>query len=74
MLSREEQEQIINLKNSNRTVEKKIIYGKNETFFSTGLLSHSFNLKSAFNYKVDNDTEGTTFQNAWITVDYIFYR
>lgn len=73
-LSRSEQDSIINLQNTNHTVEKKMKYDINNTLFSTGSISHKFNLKSVYKYIVDGDTEGTTYQDEWITVDYIFHR
>lgn len=42
--------------------------------FSTGTLRHSFNFLSVYKHKVGNETEGTTNQEEWVTVDYIFYR
>ncbi|XP_044749357.1 protein angel homolog 2-like isoform X2 [Coccinella septempunctata] len=41
--------------------------------FSSGTLSHPFSFKSAYNHYRNNDIEGTTYQDRWITVDYIFY-
>lgn len=45
-----------------------------DALFSTGILSHELKLQSAFIHTVGNDTVGTTNQDGWITVDYIFYR
>lgn len=42
--------------------------------FSSGTLSHPFVFKSAYNHYRNDDIEGTTYQDRWITVDYIFYR
>lgn len=42
--------------------------------FSSGTLTHNFVFNSVYKHKRNSDTEGTTYQNAWITVDYIFYR
>ncbi|XP_049885053.1 protein angel homolog 1 isoform X2 [Pectinophora gossypiella] len=42
--------------------------------FNSGLVSHSLNLKSTYNkYKPDGCQEATTFQDFWITVDYIYF-
>ncbi|KAL3266030.1 hypothetical protein HHI36_010217 [Cryptolaemus montrouzieri] len=41
--------------------------------FSSGTLSHPFYFKSAYNHISNKDIEGTTYQERWITVDYIFY-
>ncbi|XP_058790822.1 protein angel-like [Phymastichus coffea] len=42
--------------------------------FSSGLLTHPFRFKSVYNHTDKNGrSEATTFQNRWITVDYIFY-
>lgn len=43
---------------------------------SSGIINHSFNFKSAYYHKLhrsNNAPEVTTFQDRWITVDYIFY-
>lgn len=42
--------------------------------FSTGTLRHNFSFLSVYKHGTGNDTEGTTFQDEWVTVDYIFYR
>lgn len=42
--------------------------------YSSGLLSHNFAFKSVYSHKNNGNVEGTTFQNEWVTVDYIFYR
>ena len=42
--------------------------------FSSGLLTHPFQFRSVYSH-IDKSgrSEATTFQNKWITVDYIFY-
>lgn len=42
--------------------------------FCTGKLTHNFALLSVYQHYIKNDMEGTTFQDQWLTVDYIFYR
>lgn len=44
--------------------------------FSSGTLSHQFPLKSVYSHFVDgsnDDVEATTYQDEWVSVDYIFY-
>ncbi|XP_063699923.1 protein angel [Culicoides brevitarsis] len=42
--------------------------------FSTGELRHKFNFNSVYEHKLGQaDQEASTFQDQWITVDYIFY-
>jgi protein angel len=42
--------------------------------FSSGFLTHPFQLNSVYKHlKKKGKSEVTTFQNKWITVDYIFY-
>lgn len=42
--------------------------------FSSGLLTHPFQFRSVYSHKnSDGRNEATTFQNRWITVDFIFY-
>ncbi|KAK9875648.1 hypothetical protein WA026_009446 [Henosepilachna vigintioctopunctata] len=41
--------------------------------FSSGTLSHPFAFKSVYNGSGNIDTLGTTYQDKWLTVDYIFF-
>lgn len=42
--------------------------------FSTGELRHKFNFTSTYEHKLGKpEQEASTFQDKWITVDYIFY-
>lgn len=42
--------------------------------FSSGHLTHDLKLTSVYDHiKINGQREGTTFQEKWITVDYIFY-
>ncbi|KAJ2954659.1 hypothetical protein O0L34_g2955 [Tuta absoluta] len=42
--------------------------------FNSGVISHSLNLKSTYSkYKTDGCPEATTFQDYWVTVDYIYF-
>ncbi|XP_041986788.1 protein angel homolog 2-like isoform X2 [Aricia agestis] len=42
--------------------------------FNTGGLGHSLKLKSVYdNVKLDGSIEATTFQDYWVTVDYIYF-
>lgn len=42
--------------------------------FCTGKLVHQFPMLSVYQHYTRNDMEGTTYQDQWLTVDYIFYR
>lgn len=43
--------------------------------FNSGVLSHSLNLASTYsNCKEDGSYEATSFQDYWVTVDYIYFR
>ncbi|XP_044728649.1 protein angel homolog 2 [Chrysoperla carnea] len=42
---------------------------ESNVLFSTGKLTHGFNLKSVYSH----DNRATTYQDRWINVDYIFY-
>lgn len=58
---------------SNAYQKVEVVDGHYVTF-SSGLLTHPFRFHSIYNHKVENGkNEATTFQNRWITVDYIFY-
>ncbi|CAG9771078.1 unnamed protein product [Ceutorhynchus assimilis] len=46
---------------------------KTNNLFSTGTLSHQFAFKSAYNHDDLANPQATTFQDEWVTVDYIFY-
>lgn len=41
--------------------------------WATGTLTHDFCFSSTYSHYLANDYEATTFQNKWVTVDYIFY-
>ncbi|KAL1516542.1 hypothetical protein ABEB36_000448 [Hypothenemus hampei] len=72
--SRPEEACLIKLHNSDKTLTKitsETIY--NPEWFSSGTLKHLFALKSVYLHGKPNNREGTTFQDEWITVDYIFY-
>lgn len=45
-----------------------------EGLYCSGTLRHHLNLKSAFFHFNGDSNEGTSFQDEWVTVDYIFYR
>lgn len=48
--------------------------GHNEIYFGTGALEHPLNLESVYRHVKENSPEATTYQDLWLTVDYIFYR
>ncbi|XP_018319951.1 protein angel homolog 2 [Agrilus planipennis] len=41
--------------------------------FCSGQLSHQLKLKSVFKHNLGDKREATTYQDEWVTVDYIFY-
>lgn len=56
------------------TVEFDYTQNASHIPFSTGELRHKFNFTSAYEHKLGQpDQEASTFQDEWITVDYIFY-
>lgn len=74
-LTREEEEELVKIHHSERKFVPVADPANMSTVgFSTGMLQHNFALKSAYRFKVGNESEATTYQNRWITVDYIFYR
>ncbi|GLV40028.1 angel [Carabus blaptoides fortunei] len=72
-LPRGEELKLIHLRHSKRPKISLTDREINDALFSTGTLSHELKLQSAFIHNVGNDTVGTTNQDGWITVDYIFY-
>ena len=42
--------------------------------YESGTLSHNFAFKSAYKHVTEKGVEATTYQDEWVTVDYIFYR
>ncbi|XP_008210018.1 protein angel isoform X1 [Nasonia vitripennis] len=56
------------------TYQKVEISDGHYVTFSSGLLTHPFQFKSVYGHTDSKGkSEATTFQNRWITVDYIFY-
>ncbi|XP_012539183.1 protein angel isoform X2 [Monomorium pharaonis] len=54
-------------------VEIEIVQGHSAKF-SSGTLTHPFNMRSVYTHKGPHgEKEATTYQDEWITVDYIFY-
>ncbi|KAJ8945430.1 hypothetical protein NQ318_009886 [Aromia moschata] len=73
-ITRSEELAIIKLINEDKLVDKiEEVVKEEKKLFSTGTLSHDFAFKSVYNHGDGNDEEGTTFQDEWCTVDYIFY-
>lgn len=77
-LPRSEEVRIIELKHSERLDQNSQKQDEKKTFdtnlFSSGTLSHKFALKSVYQHHNGFDAEATTFQDEWVTVDYIFFR
>lgn len=68
-LNRYEEFQVIKLQHS----EKRIIAKNNSKSIHSnipGKINHNFNFKSVYENCMD---EGTTYQDKWVIVDYIFY-
>ncbi|KAF2884054.1 hypothetical protein ILUMI_22119 [Ignelater luminosus] len=72
-LSREDELKVIQLQHSERILNGKCTKKASRSHFSTGTLSHHLALKSAYEHRHGDAVEATTFQDQWITVDYIFY-
>ncbi|KAJ3659389.1 hypothetical protein Zmor_011079 [Zophobas morio] len=75
-ISRTEELRLIELKHSERKNRQNDRYNMDEDdkkLFSSGILTHRLALKSVYEHGVDGNEEGTTFQNEWISVDYIFF-
>lgn len=70
-------EEISNTKpafNSRTTKYQKIeIADGHFVTFSSGLLTHPFMFQSAYRHRNIKGQEATTYQDKWITVDYIFH-
>lgn len=76
-MTRAEEEGIIKLFNSARIGNcggNAPIMPTAQAVYSSGTLTHYLNLKSAFRHWDGDSNEGTSFQDEWVTVDYIFYR
>jgi len=57
----------------NRTQVIEIVQGHSARF-SSGTLTHPFNMHSVYTHKGAHcEKEATTHQDEWVTVDYIFY-
>ncbi|KAM3968555.1 LOW QUALITY PROTEIN: protein angel [Aphomia sociella] len=62
-----------------KTAEPDLLCGPeahpcNSGFFNSGQIGHSLNLVSAYNkIKPDGYCEASTFQDQWVTVDYIYF-
>lgn len=74
-MSRAKEMSVIELFHSEKSNEKQNEKKKVDAkLFSTGTLTHNFAFKSVYNQRYPQINEGTTFQEEWVTVDYIFYR
>ncbi|XP_014211610.1 protein angel isoform X2 [Copidosoma floridanum] len=64
-----------NLVDFNKTTYQKVeVATGHYATFSSGLLTHPFQFKSVYqHFGKDGLQEATTYQDEWITVDYIFY-
>lgn len=74
-LYRAEEEKLIGIHHSERNNHKTENRNKNnKQLFSTGTLSHGLFLRSVYKHAQNDDFEATTYQDKWVSVDYIFYR
>ncbi|XP_026331900.1 protein angel homolog 2 isoform X2 [Hyposmocoma kahamanoa] len=54
--------------------EERALVNNYSELFNSGVLSHSLNLTSTYTkYKEDGSYEATSFQDYWVTVDYIYF-
>ncbi|CAH0560763.1 unnamed protein product [Brassicogethes aeneus] len=73
-LTGEEKMSFINLRNTEYNSNPLLTCQSSADIESINEISHNFPLKSVYkHFNVDGDNEGTTHQNKWVTVDYIFY-
>ncbi|XP_030747310.1 protein angel homolog 2 [Sitophilus oryzae] len=73
-ISRTEESALIKLHNSEKTVQKtteEVV--KNSELFCSGTISHLFALRSVYDHGHHENSEGSTYHDEWISVDYIFY-
>ncbi|GJQ65530.1 hypothetical protein Trydic_g7631 [Trypoxylus dichotomus] len=73
ILGRAEEQKYIQIVSGGKKYDLKSNTDYLQYKFSSGTLTHNFVFKSVYKHKNGTDTEGTTYQNAWITVDYVFY-
>lgn len=74
-LTRDDEHKLMSLHHSAREAPKRDMTDQPiPAGFCTGKLVHQFAMLSVYQHYVKNDTEGTTYQDQWLTVDYIFYR
>lgn len=71
ILNRDEEFSVIKLQHSEKTIIAKNDHLKSDSNKNVaGKINHNFQFKSVYENCVD---EGTTYQNKWVIVDYIFY-
>lgn len=74
-LNRTEEENLIGIHHSERHNRKtEEVRDKNNQLFSTGTLSHGLFFKSVYKHANNENFDATTYQDKWVSVDYIFYR
>lgn len=75
-LNRDQELKKISLKHSERKqVQPNLtVEGNFNRYFNSGMLNHGLRLKSVYEHQRNGLNEASTFQDVWITVDYIFYR
>ncbi|EFA02304.2 Protein angel homolog 1-like Protein [Tribolium castaneum] len=74
VLPRQEELKLIELRHSGRQMEGAKNKEKvDEKLFNSGGLSHKFFLDSVYKHRNKGDMEATTFQDMWVSVDYIFF-
>jgi protein angel len=64
---------LVDSESDHSTTEPCKLHEGFEHYFASGALKHKLNLTSAYSHQYSNQREASTFQNEWITVDYVFY-
>lgn len=74
-VTREEELNLILSQKESKNTAVNCSCKRDKDHFGTGTLSHNLCLKSAYLHSYGSkNCEATTYQDDWITVDYIFYR
>lgn len=74
-ISRLEELELIDINHSEHSSNKESYnVDEKKSLLRSGKLSHKFRLKSVYGHGTVKNPEATTYQDEWLTVDYIFYR
>lgn len=66
--------QLYHSENDNNDKETDITYKMKSHLFNNTLVKHNLGLKSVYNHSRMGQLEATSFQDEWLTVDYIYYN